>query len=421
MPSASSSRTSFRAAALQWLEESRGAVSGKTVEHYRGLLERFVFPRLEETGVREITEASVVELVASLKSAGFSDSTVYMIPRLVRRVLRLAAAEGLCPAPSWDIAMGTPEKEHGTVILTAGQAERLGEYLRENPSPRNLGLCLILRLGLSAAEVAGMTWNAVSFPRSCIHVPVSGKKVRQVPVDERLLILMKKMAGLPAYFVASGSPKPTSAAALRTALQRACSALRLPVLTPTELRYTFGVLSLENGSGFAALAVALGQDNSRNFRRFYRALVSEDTRARLEREQMAGHKPRQAPAHTAHPGPDGAPEVVALRGKVEAKKLALQAELDNLEGDLSIIRALRNADGVQGAAREGLYRFIEKVLGDDRDGRTLVEYLRSNMRVAAMPSRQSGALTPQTIRARVTRAFAKLAARLDTFSQPSEA
>ena len=82
-----------------------------------------------------------------------------------------------------------------------------------------------------------------------------------------------------------------------------------------------------------------------------------------------------------------------------------------MEGDLAIIRALRYSDCVQGANRQGLYSFIEKVLGDDKDGKFLVEYLRCNMRVAEMPLLK--VTTVQAIRRRVTHGFEKLNARLD--------
>ena len=416
MSETSSSNTSFRAVALRWLAESVGAIRLQSAEHYQGLLERMVFPRMGDVEVAAMAEDDVRGVVEALKEEGYSESTVYMIPRLVRRVLRFAAAEGLCPTPAWNIGLGTPGKEREALILSVGQMERMLASLAENPVPRHLGLYLILSAGVSPGEVVELTWADVSFPCECIRVPVSGKKVRQVSLDERQRLLLKKMAGRPECCMASGTLKPVSLGAMRATLHALCHALRFQSMTLMDLRYSFAVRALEEGMGFAELAKVLGQDNSRNFRRFYRELVSEDTRARLEREQEDARKPRQSPEHINHPGPDGLQEIAALRRKVEAKKQALQAELDCLDGDLAIIRALRNADGVQGAAREGFYRFIEKILGDDRDGRTLVEYLRSNMRVAAMPSRMNGALTPQTIRARVTRAFAKLSARLDTFA-----
>ena len=56
-------------------------------------------------------------------------------------------------------------------------------------------------------------------------------------------------------------------------------------------------------------------------------------------------------------------------------------------------------------------RFIEKVLGDDKDGKYLIEYLRCNMRVAEMPLLNE--TTVQAIRRRVSHGFEKLNARLE--------
>ena len=105
-------------------------------------------------------------------------------------------------------------------------------------------------------------------------------------------------------------------------------------------------------------------------------------------------------------------ECRVLQQKIDARRRELRETLESLDGDLAIINTLRNSGGVQGKARSGLYAFIEKVLGpDDRDGLILVEYLRSNMRVADMPSRTG--LTVQPIRSRVAHGFDKLVARLD--------
>jgi hypothetical protein len=130
--------------------------------------------------------------------------------------------------------------------------------------------------------------------------------------------------------------------------------------------------------GYEKLSKILGQKNTPDFRANFRGLVSPETRERLEQEMLEARKPRQAPEHTNCIGPDLSPEVVALRQKVEAKKKQLNETLAALNGDLEIVHTLRrsNLAGL-GRPREGLYQFIEKVLGDDRDGKMLVEYLIS--------------------------------------------
>ena len=408
--------STFRILASRWLEESAGNVSAQTVGHYRWLLENYVFPQLGEMEVSQIGEAEVRALLEKKRAQGLSAGSVYPIPKLVGRILSYASPEGLCAAPEWVIDKGRPEKASQTIILTSEQEKRLLAYLTENPSPQNLALYLVLTVGLSTKEVLSLTWADVSFPLKRIRVLMesgSRKKFRDIPLHERQLIYLKKMQSLPSVYLVSGKPKKPWPGILTPVFSRISRELGFPGLSAMDLRRTFAVHALEGGMGYGPLSKMLGLENSRNFRALYRELVSPETRERLEQELLSSRKIRQAPEHIDHIGPDLSPEVVALRQKVEAKKQQLQETLASLEGDLAIIQTLRNSDlHAPGRLREGLYRLVEKLLGEDRDGKMLVEYLRCNMRVADMPSRKD--VSVQTIRARVARGFAKLMDRLDT-------
>lgn len=390
----------------------------KTVEHYRWLLENYVFPRLGERAVKDITEEDVKNLVEEKRAQGLSENTVYVLPKLIARVLSFASAEGVCEAPEWAgaVGRGRPKKERETVILTEAQERRLVAWLTENPAPKHLGLYLILTTGMSVQEVLVLTWADVSFPKSRIRVlmerettPDTRNKYREVAVNERQKIYLKKMASLPAVYVASGKPKPATMLSLRDRLIVASTETGLPSVTCSDLRRTFAVHSLENGMGYAQLAGQMGQVNGRNFRALYRDLVNADTRARLDSELEASRKVRQAPK-SIRPAEKN-PEVRELESKIEARKRELRETLDCLDADLAIFRTLHDIRGVQGKAREGVYDLVEKLLGDDPDGQMLVEYLRCNMRVADMPSRRD--VTVQTIRSRIARGLAKFGARVD--------
>ena len=409
----------FQDLASRWLSESAGSVTSKTIDQYQWLLDNYICPRIGEKDVAEITEEDVRALVEEKRMQGLSEASVYPISKLVNRILSFASSEGLCAAPEWVIVRGKPERESPTIILTPEQEQRLLAYLTGNPTPKNLGIYLILTAGLNVGELLALTWADVSFPLKRIRIlmeretkPETRKKFRDIPINERQRIYMKKLASLPTVFVANGKPKPASRYALRDNFFQVLHELNLPEMSFIDLRRTYAVHALENGMSYERLSRALGQENSVVFHSVFRKLVSPETRKRLDDELLATRKPRQAPEHIDNIGPDLSPEVVALRQKVEAKKKQLNETLAALDGDLEIVHTLRrsNLAGL-GRPREGLYQFIEKVLGDDRDGKMLVEYLRCNMRVADMPSQKD--FTVQTIRTRVHRGFAKLNARLD--------
>lgn len=393
-------------------------MSPKTIDYYRWLLENYVYPRMVES--LDISEEDVRRLMDEMRAEGFSEGTIYPIPKLVWRVLSYASAEGLCETPEWMIETGTPKKRKANVVLTFDQEKKVISYLIDNPGPKHLVLYLMLTTGLNTGEVLSLTWADVSLYQKRIRVPMeedadsNGKdKHRLIPINEQQRIYLKKMQSAPSVYLATGKTKKVWAGALNPILKRMTRELHLPSMTPLDLRRTFAVHCLENGMSYEQLAKKLGLKNDRNFRAGYRELVSPEARERLEEELLAARKPRQAPEHTNCIGPDLSPEVVALRQKVEAKKQQLNETLASLEGDLEIVHTLRksNLAGL-GRPREGLYQFIEKVLGDDRDGKMLVEYLRCNMRVADMPSQKD--VCVQTIRSRVARGFAKMIKRLDS-------
>lgn len=56
---------------------------------------------------------------------------------------------------------------------------------------------------------------------------------------------------------------------------------------------------------------------------------------------------------------------------------------------------------------------VRRVSPLDKDGRYLVEYMRNNMRVAAMPLRVNNEAIVQAIRRGVANGFAKLCRRMD--------
>lgn len=409
-----STRHSFRKAAESWLSESAGSVSEKTIEHYRWVLERFVFPSID--GSLEITGEEVEKLVEGIRKEGLSESTLYEIPRVIWKVLSYAAAEGMCEAPAWTLTPSTPKRMTSTAILSPSEEKKLLNYLTENPSPKNLGIYLILTEGLTPGEALAIRWQDISTRKNEIRVltekettPDTRNKYRTLPINERQKIYLKRLSSLPTVYIVSGKPKPLTLSPFRSHFLKVLNELGFGEITLYDLRRTFAVRRLEEGMDYEKLSNVLGQQNSRSFRSQYRELVSPETRERLEANLLASRKVRQAPKTISPAEKD--PEIKRLEDRIEMRKKQLKETLDNLEGDLAIIHALRNSDLPSPGPREGLYRLIETLLGGDRDGKMLVEYLRSNMRVASMPSREE--LTAQTIRRRVIRGFEKLCARLE--------
>ncbi|MBR1872166.1 MAG: tyrosine-type recombinase/integrase [Bacteroidales bacterium] len=399
----------------RWLAESLGVFTGETLAHYRSLIEGVLLPYFGES--LDISRERVEEFMATGAARGLSENTVFPLVKMLRRILEYGAGAGLCPRPGWDMHLRTPVKKRGITVLTPLQERQLSSYLTENPSPMHLCIFLILTCGIGVGEVLGIQWKDVSIARNFIRVhvsrgPLTGRKnrTRKVEISERQRIYLRKMLSKDGgSYLCSGTSKPRERAAMESRWRKISEELLLMPASLTDLRHTYAVRCIESGMDYETLSKRLGIENGGSFRRTYRALVSPEDMERLERERFESRKRRQAPEHIEKGPAD--PESATFRLKIEQRRSELKTELEAIEGDLAIIRSLRNSDCVQGANRQELYKFIEKVLGDDKDGMFLTEYLRCNMRVADMPLLK--VTTPQAIRRRVTHGFEKLSARLD--------
>jgi len=400
--------------AEKWLNESLGAFSQDTMDHYRDLIENHAYTYFCDKV--EISEMDIRAFLDAKKQQGLSDSTVKKLFLVLRRVLEYGASMNLCPQPEWNIQLATAQNKHETVILTDEEERRLIHYLTENPDGKNLGLFLAITLGLNRGEILNLKWKDVSLKQNVIRVvtekgPVLGKrrKKRDIAFGEREKIYLRKQASEPEFYVTSGSRRKNNEQILRARLKKAANETLLPPVILNDLRRTFVVHALVYGMPLDQVAKQIGVKYDRFFRATYFPLLLPATRARLEKEVLEARKVREAPEHIYKPEADA--ESTEYRKKIAARRQELKEELESLEGDLAIIRKLRVSDGVQGASRNALYSFIEKVLGDDKDAQFLTEYLRYNMRVEDMPLRK--VTTSQAIHRHVTKGFEKLNARLD--------
>lgn len=411
--------TPLYALALRWEKENGELFSKETLHLYDGFFTDHIVPYFE--GRVDIGRQEVLDFMEKKKEEGFSDLTIYKMRRILARVLEYGAALDECPAPEWNLELPIPEPRKGATILSTEDQARLERFLIDNPGPKHLCLFLMLTTGMGPGEVMDLKWEDVALAKSRIRVRTErgmvskrNAKYRQVPLDERQKIYLRKMASLPTVYLWTGKPRPMAPSGLRGRLMKVLDELIIPPIRLSDLRHTYGVRRLEAGTSYKELTRELGLVDARDVRKYYEGFLSPEVRAAREKEYTDEFLPKKWPEHISHPGPDLYPEVVEVRKKIEAKKAELQYQLDNLEFDLDIIRTLRNSDCVQGKAREGLYKFVEKVLGpDDKDGQYLVEYMRYNMRVATMPLRVNNITTVQAIRSRVSHGFDKLCKRLE--------
>ena len=119
-----------------WLQESLGVFNEETLELYRGLLDNHVIPAFGDR--KTVSREEILAFREEKLAQGISESTAYTMVRVLGRILEYGASIGECPAPDWDLGLGTPKRSRGVAILTPTEERQVCSYLIENPTPMHL-------------------------------------------------------------------------------------------------------------------------------------------------------------------------------------------------------------------------------------------------------------------------------------------
>ena len=233
--------------------------------HYRNLLEQHVLPWFGN--VTQVREADARAFMQAKKGQGLSENTVFVMIRLLRRILEYGASQGLTTAPGWDALMTTPQKKNEPSILTPAEEKQLCDYLVENPSGKHLCLFLMLTTGMTIGETLLLKWQDVSIGKGEIRVltergPVTDRKrrVRRLKIGERQKLYLRRMAAsTKEAYLATGTSRPMGRASLEDRFRRIVKEQVLPPITPTGLRHTFAVRCIEAGMDYETLSARLDE------------------------------------------------------------------------------------------------------------------------------------------------------------------
>lgn len=140
----------------------------KSVETYRHIFTRYIFPALGESKVKTVMHRQAQALVTKLHQDGSADNTVGLVRTAGRQAFAAAMKEGLTdrnPFQGLTLPKGITRKpftltvEQCKAFLAAARGERLEVALR-----------LLLSLGLRRGEVCGLRWEDIDLTTGVLTV-----------------------------------------------------------------------------------------------------------------------------------------------------------------------------------------------------------------------------------------------------------
>lgn len=265
--------------ARKWLETYK---EGKVKEHtyhftYRTNVENYLIPYFGQAALENIRQADVQKYF-NQKSTGkkqLAQSTLEKHKMILHDIFEKAIYNDLCyKNPVVNIKFQA-KKISERAVWNAKQAE--AAYTHAKTNPNYTGIAIMLQTGIRRSELIGLMWDDINFNDNLIHiqravVPTTGKIVeggtkteqsnRIIPISDDFKNYLLSFSRESDYVLCNKqgerlSPN-TYAYQFKNYMRKFAEETALPILTPHELRHTYGTVLRERGVDLYTIQKVMG-------------------------------------------------------------------------------------------------------------------------------------------------------------------
>lgn len=277
-------RTLFATWALEWMETyKKGKVKEQTYYFtYQTNIEKYLIPFFGKMRLQSIHQIDVQRYFNTVRNADtgepLSASALDKHKMILNAIFCAAIDNDLCfknPVKNLKIEAKQKQERH---VYTAEQAKAAEQYAIEHG---RYDIVLLMHTGLRRSELLGLQWSDLDFEKKLLHVqravtssknriiidkPKTATSVRYIPISDFLIDVLGKMKKVGCYVIPGKHPnepmKPhTYADHFSDFMKRMQKETGLPILTPHELRHTFGTLLRENDVDIYTIQKVLGHSD----------------------------------------------------------------------------------------------------------------------------------------------------------------
>ena len=260
----------------EWFEAIKFRVKQSTFANYFGKAEIHIIPAFGTIRADELDASHVQQFIADKLSAGLSPNYVADIVILLKSAMKFAVNRYNIRNRITDVIM--PKKKKAEVLLLSKpQQNRLQRYLSANQNLTSLGVALSLFTGLRIGELCALKWSDIELSNRTISVsktiqriksqnctqlvitePKSISSVREIPIPDCILPLLKQFCSSGDFYILSGTAKPVEPRTMQYRFQALLKKAKLPSIHFHALRHMFATNCIELGFDVKSLSEILG-------------------------------------------------------------------------------------------------------------------------------------------------------------------
>ncbi|HAJ96515.1 MAG TPA: hypothetical protein DCO72_02090 [Ruminococcus sp.] len=263
----------FETWAKEWLKTyKKGTVKQHTYLYsYEVNVTKYLIPHF---GERKLSEIKQIDIQKYFNSVTFSKSVLRKQKLILHEIFETAVNNDLCTKnPVVNIRFHNFLEEETKRVYTNEQAQKVKEYAKLH---QNYGIVILLETGIRRSELLGLQWNDIDFLNLTIRIrravvqtrgeivissPKSKSSARIFPISQEFAEYLKTIPNNGIYLLGiEETPQSPSTFAHRFTkfMKQMSKEIDVPMLSPHELRHTYGTLLRENGVDIYTIQKVLG-------------------------------------------------------------------------------------------------------------------------------------------------------------------
>ena len=268
----------FEKWANKWLDTyKKGVVKDHTYHFtYKSNIDKYLVPYFGKAHLMDIQQIDIQKYFNSVCNESgepLAKSTLEKHKLILKSIFDAAIDNDLCyKNPVKNIKFQHVTETAVRNVWTREQAEKALEYSKKC---LRLDIVVYLNTGLRRSELLGLKWSDIDFENNTLHVqraivqtkgkividrPKSAKSDRIIPFSEDFGKYLKKFQSDNEYVIGlDGYMSPsTYSTQFKEFMEKLNAETGVPILTPHELRHTYGTLKREEGVDIYTIQKVMG-------------------------------------------------------------------------------------------------------------------------------------------------------------------
>lgn len=266
----------------EWLNVMGNRIKESTAANYRMKAEKHIIPAFGDTQCCMLRTQEIYAFIEQKIREGLSMRYISDILVLLKSIFRYAKRQYHVRNVLESIVMPKRSKPD-IAILSKEQQVKLGRFIETSQSLTTLGISLSMYMGIRIGELCALQWADIDLEKRIITVrktiqriqvnngkartkliitePKSANSMREIPIPDCLMDMLRSFYGEDNDYVLSGSQKPVEPRTMQYRFSKILRNAELPSVHFHSLRHLFATNCIELGFDVKTLSEILGHSS----------------------------------------------------------------------------------------------------------------------------------------------------------------